>query len=216
MNIDCSKFDIPFIYDKTIKGLCLPESGIGEDLEILKNSKESRSILFYIIYKMLNNKNFDIKVTEFGKPYLANYPNIHFNISHSGDKIIFILCQRSVGIDIEIVKDINLGGKDRFFSKGEWNYILSSGNILSAFYEIWTLKEAYVKYLGIGLNKPLKTISIHVVGNNKYIVCDNEDNLKLIFNSFEIFDKFKYRVAICSENEVSSCVINLNKIEWKR
>lgn len=207
MNIDYSIFDIPFIYDKRIDVSFLSEYGTEDNLI---NNKMSRFVLFYFIYRILNNKDFNIKVTEFGKPYLTDYANLHFNLSHSGDKIVFILCQKPIGIDIEIVKDINLNGKERFFCENEWNYIHSSENALSAFYEIWTLKEAYMKYIGIGLNKPLKTIMIHVIGDNKYIVCDNGDHLKLIFNSFEFFDEFRYRISICSENKIAPCIINLN------
>lgn len=211
MDIDYNMFDTPFIYDKRVDISFLFGCGTENKLKLLNsNNKMSRFVLFYFIYRVLNNRDFNVNVTEFGKPYLTDYPNLHFNLSHSGNKIVFILCKKTIGIDMEITKNITLNGKERFFCEDEWIYINSSKNSLSAFYEIWTLKEAYLKYLGTGLNKPLKTIRVHVISNNKYVVYDNEDNLKLVFNSFEFFDEFKYRISICSENEVSPCVINLN------
>lgn len=36
-----------------------------------------------------------------GKPYLSDYPNVHFKLSHSGHFVACAICGRTVGLDIQ-------------------------------------------------------------------------------------------------------------------
>ncbi|WP_322020474.1 4'-phosphopantetheinyl transferase family protein [Clostridium butyricum] len=56
-----------------------------------------------IISDKLNVKNNKIqfKRTNYGKPYLDNTLNFHFNISHSGDYVVCAIDKNIIGIDIE-------------------------------------------------------------------------------------------------------------------
>lgn len=38
-----------------------------------------------------------------GKPYLRDYPNAHFNISHSGQYVVCAVADRPVGIDVQVI-----------------------------------------------------------------------------------------------------------------
>ena len=91
-----------------------------------------------------------------GKPYLANFPEIHFNISHTHSAVAAAISNKPVGIDIELIKS----GSDskilkiakKMFLPHEFEYITENQNeSAKRFYEIWTKKEAYVKYLGTGI-----------------------------------------------------------------
>jgi 4'-phosphopantetheinyl transferase len=48
----------------------------------------------------------------------------------------------------------------RFFTSEEQSYISASPDANIAFYEIWTKKEAYIKYIGKGLAVPLNSFSV--------------------------------------------------------
>jgi 4'-phosphopantetheinyl transferase len=91
-----------------------------------------------------------------GKPYLADHPELAFNLSHSEDRLMIAAgwdCQ--IGIDIEICKQrINLSGLvDKCFAEEEALYWskLPDTQKNQAFYQFWTRKEAFVKATGHGI-----------------------------------------------------------------
>ena len=97
-----------------------------------------------------------IKKAEHGKPYLADYPELAFNLSHSADRLMIAIgwnCQ--LGVDIEICKQrINLSGLvDKCFAEEEAAYWtkLPETQKNQAFYRFWTRKEAFVKATGHGI-----------------------------------------------------------------
>lgn len=99
-----------------------------------------------------------------GKPYLQGYP-LHFNLGHSGDLVILAWAEdREVGVDIEEVKE-DFGWEDvarQSFSDAELSYLekVPERERRTAFYEIWTLKEAYVKALGCGIGIDTNEFSV--------------------------------------------------------
>ena len=107
----------------------------------------------------LINKQLEFSTNEYGKPFLINDPHIHFNISHAGNCVAFAIADVPVGIDIEIIKPIDLKIAERFFTPDEIEYILS-GDQIQRFYEVWTKKESYIKYDGKGLRTPLPSFSV--------------------------------------------------------
>ena len=89
-----------------------------------------------------------------GKPFLLNHA-VQFNLSHSGDYALIALSDAPVGIDIERhkpAKDV-LAIAQRYFTPVEYLYIKNQAdqNKISTFYDIWSMKEAYVKALGEGI-----------------------------------------------------------------
>ncbi len=103
--------------------------------------------------KMLRDEevtDFEISVNEFGKPYLKNRPNLHFNISHSGDYVFCITDDMPVGIDVEKLSSANIAVAKRYFAKSEYEWIMEK-DPEKRFVRIWTLKESYAKYKGQGL-----------------------------------------------------------------
>lgn len=107
----------------------------------------------------LSNKKLEFSTNEFGKPFLINNPDIHFNISHAGHYIVCALSDGLVGIDIELIRPIDIAIAKRFFSPDEATYILN-GNQEKLFYEVWTKKESHIKWDGKGLYKPLSSFSV--------------------------------------------------------
>lgn len=102
----------------------------------------------------LNPKDWHIR-TDKNKPYIDQ--NIDFSISHSGDWVVVGLSRHTIGIDVEEHKtrtDI-LGIAKRYFTKEEYHYLNTSKQQTQDFFTLWTLKEAYLKATGVGLNHGL-------------------------------------------------------------
>ena len=121
--------------------------------------------LRYVISKNLNIKNKDIgfSYNEYGKPSLVGYPQFHFNISHTRGAIAVAISEEPVGVDVEKIGSVDTNIARRFFTINEYNYIFNADdNKLqnNRFYEIWTKKEAYMKWAGKGLSIPLNSFDV--------------------------------------------------------
>ncbi|WP_428817973.1 4'-phosphopantetheinyl transferase family protein (plasmid) [Clostridium butyricum] len=157
-----------------------------------------------IISDKLNVKNNKIqfKRTNYGKPYLDNTLNFHFNISHSGDYVVCAIDKNIIGIDIEEKKDIDYESiAKNFFCNDEIEFILE-GNYderLTKFYRMWTLKESYVKANGKGLSIPLNSFSIKIDEGKEIKLIATKDKEKYGFKTLS--KELGYEISVCSLGE---------------
>lgn len=86
-----------------------------------------------------------------GKPVFADYPNFHFNLSHSGTLALCALSDRPVGTDIEVIRPRSAKLPAYVFKGAEYDRFLALGGDWNAFYILWTEKESIMKYTGEGL-----------------------------------------------------------------
>lgn len=121
--------------------------------EFLRSRVALRLVLASYLECQANTISFSYN--EYGKPELADnkLPNLHFNLSHSGDYcMLAVTTEHEVGIDIERCR----AGRDytalaqRFFSVDEHQLLESMADEV-LFYRMWVLKEAAVKSMGIRL-----------------------------------------------------------------
>ena len=86
---------------------------------------------------------------EFGKPYLPNGP--YFSLSHCKNGIAVAMDTQPIGIDIESYRPVSQELIAYTMSQAEQDQINASDDPIKTFTELWTRKEAYVKYLGTGI-----------------------------------------------------------------
>ncbi len=108
----------------------------------------------------IDNTAVSFAYNPFGKPYLYNFPDYHFSVSHADDCIAFTASDQPIGIDTEKIAAYDFEIARRFFVPQEVSFIETSEDKNFAFYDIWTKKEAYLKMLGVGLSKPLQSFNI--------------------------------------------------------
>lgn len=90
------------------------------------------------------------------KPILADYPELWFNISHSGGWAVCALCAAPVGADLQLRRPIPPGIVRKFaLSERKLLEKLPESEQNSAACDLWSLKEAYSKCTGEGLRVPL-------------------------------------------------------------
>lgn len=146
----------------------------------------------------------------YGKPYLANLSHdnsFSFNFSDSGIRCALLLSYNvEVGLDIEEDplslyqgndKNLPLSTKAKeivdsglFFSHKEQLLIISEGNV--QFYKHWTKKEAFLKWLGVGLVDNLSEIDL----------CKGS---QLVTPQFKIIDR-----EVLEENLMDSDIISFD------
>lgn len=154
------------------------------DIHITKNVKFHKHVSSFTVDKVKELakikwgfvEDAQIGKNALGKPFFINYPSCYFNISHSGEHIVIAIADSTVGVDIEIIDKYDSKIRERFFSKEEQKYVLDAEDnkvVISRFFKIWTMKEAYVKYTGEGLKRSFKSFDVM------------ESNLKKRFNCFQ-------------------------------
>lgn len=106
-----------------------------------------------------------ISRTEQGKPFFPDFPQLHFNLSHSGSFALCALDDSPVGADIETIRPHHPRLADRVCSPSELAWVNAQPDPRRALLSLWTKKEARVKRDGCGLTVPLREI---------YVPCDED------------------------------------------
>ena len=131
-----------------------------------------------------------------GKPRFRDYPDLHFNISHAAHYVVCAMGPVELGIDIEPVMPLDYDLVRSVLSAGELSYLLSlpQEEQPEGFARIWTLKESFLKALGIGLSKPISDFEI--IPTHPIRISDN------CFShfSFHEFGWQGYAAALCAHS----------------
>lgn len=118
-----------------------------------------------------------------GKPALVSNSSLQFNLSHSGEIILYAFTSdHQIGIDLEYLRPIPDLKQliQQFFSVAETSAILSlpASDQLLAFLQTWTCKEAYLKATGDGLAQ-LQQVEISLIPGEPYRLLNTELQAKL-------------------------------------
>lgn len=159
----------------------------------------SRSVINKVFSFILRKNVEKIEVLEgkYKKPFIKNHKGIKFNISHTDGLVIVGFSQEEIGVDIEWInkrfeyKDI----VNNCFTDSEIEYI---DNNFCKFYELWTIKEAYLKCDGIGLIRDTKEIEVINISKNWAEIRDSKGYNKQLRM---IRDNSGYIGAICTMEE---------------
>ncbi|NLT40165.1 MAG: 4'-phosphopantetheinyl transferase superfamily protein [Clostridiales bacterium] len=101
-----------------------------------------------------------------GKPYLPEYPRLHFSISHSREYAVCAVSDTPVGTDGETVRALRDSLWRRVLTQSEYSWADGDPGRL---FRLWTLKESYFKFTGTGLAAPLKSVEF-TFGENGPVV----------------------------------------------
>ncbi len=125
-----------------------------------------RTVLAY--YLSVAPQSIVFKNNPFGKPSLfqgVTEPDICFNMAHSEDMVtVALTCRVSVGVDVECMRELQDAHQiiTQNFSPEEQKYLTGAPEreFKDRFFTCWTLKEAFIKAIGMGLSYSLKTFNI--------------------------------------------------------
>ncbi|MGM9977964.1 MAG: 4'-phosphopantetheinyl transferase family protein [Clostridium sp.] len=105
------------------------------------------------------NDNFNFIYGKYEKPFLKNYPQIFFNISHCDTGACCVVSNKEVGVDIQDIQYYDNNLTKIVCCDEELLLLENSLNKEELFYKMWTIKESYIKADGQGLNLNLKDIN---------------------------------------------------------
>ena len=160
---------------------------------------------------------------QYGKPAIDtahHHCSLFFNLSHSAGKLVLAVARiEPIGVDIESSTKARriLQIANRFFSEQEVIDLLrlKEDQQQQRFYELWTLKEAYIKACGQGLAIPLKHFSFSLLSTKQIVISfdgnrnDNADSWQ-----FWVVDAgSNHKLAVAVKSPTGSAVQRINSRE---
>ncbi len=172
----------------------------AEDARIQRNLSK-RLLEFAVRHETgLNSADFTMCFGEHGKPYLKD-SGIHFNITNCKGLICCAVEKTEVGIDAETRRVLN----PRIFracTEAEQRHISASSNPDFTFLKLWTLKESYMKYTGMGL--AFGTLNAEFTYNDGKPVYVGKTEMPIyVSQSILELGGEPYIVSLCSGEEIT-------------
>ena len=175
-----------------------------------KNSsscKKSRSLSEKAIKNILANEldisehSLSLKRNAYGKPFLLDNKR-HFNISYSKNVLMVATYSSPIGIEVEYTKQIDsINSLINYFSPEEKTFLyqLNDSEKIKCFYQLWVLKESYVKAIGKGLSCPFHSFYIELTEKRASLIYTSEKDLDWSFKSYLLSEN--YSLAICAKHD---------------
>jgi len=183
VNISDNEIHLWFAYDQDIS-----DDGLLSKYHQLLNQEEStqqarfhfekhrhqylitRAMVRTVLSSYVNSispEEWRFKKNKYGKPSISNKSltmPLRFNLSHTDKLIIMaVTLDNEIGVDVEYLprRGNPLDIAERFFSAKELEQLfqLPVEKRQERFFDLWTLKEAYIKACGMGLSIPLDHFS---------------------------------------------------------
>lgn len=143
-----------------------------------------------LLSTVLGPKARQIRYARYGKPFLAGGP--YFSLSHSGRYAILATASMPVGADVEEIRQAdNYTDLAAQALHPHEQVFLRSRPAAQTFFDIWTLKESYLKLKGTGLNENPAAFALNMGCGEPHI--DGRPDI-----NFRLYKQLQgYSVAVC-------------------
>ena len=152
------------------------------------------------------NRELKWQTGRYGKPYLPDLPRIFFNISHCESCALCAVSDSEVGADVQDSRGISEDIAETVCSAAELAMLREAPDKELMLRKIWALKEAYLKYIGVGLNHDLKQLDFSELADG-YILFSKYGGC------FTCTENERYDIAVCSKKFFSDTEIRYVGIE---
>lgn len=162
-------------------------------------------LIYAVNYEYGINEELLFESNQHEKPFLSNYPEIYFNISHCDRCVAVGISSQQIGIDVQDYSAYSPQIHNDVCSKGEIDIIHSSAFPAESFMKFWTLKESYLKMIGCGLIDELAELDFSL---------NYGDNFNKYNSSFFIRKDKAYTLSICTREDMSKIIDLSDRIRW--
>lgn len=151
----------------------------------------------------LNVAEIQIREGANGKPYLPDFPQIHFNLSHAEHMVLAVFAAVETGCDIEQIREARMKVAKRFFCEEEYLYLenVEEERRKEEFCRLWTLKESFIKTTGHGMKMPLDSFCFRLEKDSVEMIrgegAKEYQFLEYRFEDYYEGEKEEYRAAVC-------------------
>ncbi|MGJ7605336.1 4'-phosphopantetheinyl transferase family protein [Variovorax sp. LT1R20] len=161
----------------------------------------------------------------FGRPRidgsaLEETRGLDFNLSHTAGLIVLAIARDiELGVDVENIRRAAvLEAVDHFFAPAEAASLgaLPADSQPHRFFELWTLKESYIKARGMGLQIPLDSFAFALdnPGNVGFALADPHGNAAWHFQQLQPTPD--HMVALCSSTDARIVCRETSPLQWER
>lgn len=137
-----------------------------------------------------------------GKPFFLDYPDFHFSLSHSGNVVALAVSKQEIGLDIQEYVQIKRDLAKRFFSKEEQEMLLEQKGedaYKELFFMLWSIKESYIKYTGLGMSHGLDTFQIDFDKNEIWEKGNIGQEADAKYKYFRLEELPGYAFSVCTK-----------------
>ncbi|MCR6476680.1 4'-phosphopantetheinyl transferase superfamily protein [Variovorax sp. ZS18.2.2] len=162
----------------------------------------------------------------FGRPRIDDGSAIEetrgldFNLSHTAGLIVLAIARDiELGVDVEnIRRPAVLDAVDHFFAPAEARSLgaLPAASQPHRFFELWTLKESYIKARGMGLQIPLDSFAFALdnPGDVGFALADPHGNAAWHFQQLQPTPD--HMVAVCTSVDARIVCHETAPLQWER
>lgn len=201
--MDVSVFEDTALYEK---GMTLLSSERKQQIEKLKNPAAARlslgaGVLLFLSLQKCNHAAQLEKIQKMplGKPYLEGV-DFQFSLSHSGCYALCAYSNKTIGADLQQIKEKMPEKTQKILSKEETLFLeqYTEEERRTLFYRLWARKESLIKWDGRGLRLPLAQLSF--VQNGALTDTLAWEEKPLYFQEYPKSIE-KYAICVCTEDK---------------
>ena len=168
-----------------------------------------------ILAQYLNQSPASLRLqkTALGKPYLVDYAELTFNLSHTGNVMAVAVARNcQLGVDIEQCKprETLAALVKKCFRVEEADYWqqLSATEQQRQFYQFWTRKEAFVKATGFGIALGLKDCVLNPENPQTFLSVPANCGLAAQWHSRDIDLGENLCAAVVADKAIASIIVH--------
>ena len=159
-------------------------------------------LLAYVLKKEYGITDFTLERTRHGKPYLASHPHIRFNLSHCKEMAVCGVGKTALGVDGECLRSVRSGVVRRACAPSEAQALAAAQQPDYMFTRLWTLKESFVKAIGVGISYPMHKAVFSLAEDE---LCTNITGAHF----WQYVIDHRYIIAACAAEPENACTLQM-------